>query len=254
GRFRGDTELALDPKQFDNLQLRITYNSALWNAGATATGIEVHAECFDEKEIIPIGFLQTREYERHVPTVAAAVHEVELPVDRVIRKLIVQPFDPGVTAANNMGIVRLDEDNDKRVVFDLAQARFLEFQRKWYNRCHQYCLYVAVQGGGNPLFAAPSDTGLQNLINASGILAIQSGAAVGGQFACITATNTDLLYGEVYGDCPYQMFSFPMGDQNKIEDWYDVTRVGDLRLRIAAGLVPPGTGSTRTILQQLRRY
>ncbi|GAH84695.1 unnamed protein product, partial [marine sediment metagenome] len=58
----------------------------------------------------------------------------------------------------------------------------------------------------------------------------------------------------VKGDAPYQMFSFPMGKQDEVDDWYDVTRVRDLRLRIAGGTAPTGTGNTRTILQQLRRY
>jgi len=254
GRWRGDELLALDPKKFNNLQLRVIYNSVLHGAANTGTGIEVHAECFDEKIPSPIGFLQNREYERHVPTIAGAVHEVELPVDLILRKIIVQAFEPGATSAVNMGIVRLDEDNDKRILLDLAHKRYQEFNRKWYGECWQKGMYVSVQGAGNPLFCAPTDASWQSWTNASALTGQMAGACVGGRCALITNTNTELVYCRIYGDAPYQMFAFPFGKADDIADWYDTTKVKDLLLRISGGTAPTGTGATRTILQQLRKY
>ena len=137
---------------------------------------------------------------------------------------------------------------------DLAHKRYQEFNRKWYGECWQKGMYVSVQGGGNPLFCAPTDASWQSWTNASALTGQMAGACVGGRCALITNTNTELVYCRIYGDAPYQMFAFPFGKADDIADWYDTTKVKDLRLRISGGTAPTGTGATRTILQQLRKY
>jgi len=253
GRWVGDEQLALDPSKFDNLQIRVTYNSALHSTTTTNSHIEIHAEVFDEKIINPIGFLQTREFERHVPA-TLTVHPIELPVDMPIRTLFVQSDNINIDIANNLGRTRLDEDNDKRVLYDLSQLRWEAFNLKWYKDCEQRFLMVVQQGPGNPLFAAPSAAGMISVTNASGVLAWQSGAAVSGRYAVITASNTDLLYGTVHGHHPYGVMAMPFGKQNDIDDWYDTSRVRDLRFRVWGGTGVGATPVLATCLQQLRRY
>lgn len=253
GRWIGDELLALDPKRFDNLQIQITYNAALHSTTCTNTQIEIHAEVFDEKVISPVGFLQVREFERHVPA-TLTVHPIEMPTDLAIRKLLVQSPNVNIDIANNLGRTRLDEDNDKRVVYDLSQLRWEAFNLKWFPLCVQRFLMVVQQGPGNPFFAAPSAAGMVSVTNASGVLAWQAGAAVAGRYAVITASNTDLLYGHVTGHHPYGVMCMPFGKQDNIDDWYDVTKVGDLRFRVWGGTAVGATPLLNTILQQLRRY
>ncbi len=50
------------------------------------------------------------------------------------------------------------------------------------------------------------------------------------------------------------MLQIPFGLQNEIEDWFDVTKVGNLKLEIK-GASSVGTSHTAEIvLQQLRKY
>jgi len=252
GRFPFDEQLVLDPKKFDNLQLRVTYNGALADATASAVQIHATADCFDEKMISPIGFFQNREYQRHTPTDDSIV-EVELPVDLPIRTLIVQPFQVGVQAAAMMANVRLDEDNDKRIICDFTEDRLQAYQMAVYPEIFQKFL-AAAEGAALPFFVAPHNgcyTFCQNADTRNGEM---GGDGHGGKQWVITATNTEKLYGHVGGFVPYGCYAIPMGKRNEIDDWYDTSKVGDLRLRITGGADVGAAPVTRTVLQQLRRY
>jgi len=252
GRWAGDELLAFDPKRFDNPQIRITYDSALFDATATATQIHITADCFDEKVISPIGFLQVREYQRYTPA-NNAVQEVELPVDLPIRTIIVQPFQPGVQAANMLANVRLDEDNDKRVVFDFTEDRLQAFNMQLYGEIIER--FIAInQGPGLPFFVAPHNGCYTFCQNAAALTGEMGGAGLGGRQALITNTNLELVYGHIAGYIAYGCYAIPMGKKNEPDDWYDVTKVGDLRLRITGGAAVGAAPVTRVVLQQLRRY
>jgi len=252
GRYPWDEMLALDPNKFDNLQLRVTYNGAIADATATACRIHVTADCFDEKRITPIGFFQNREYQRYTPA-NNAIAEVELPTDLSIRLLIVQPFQVSVQAANMMENVRLDEDNDKRVVFDFSEDRLQAFQRQVYGEVKQKFI-AATQGVGFPFFTASHNATFTQVLNAVNILGCMGGAGLGGRQAFTTTGDNELCYGSVSGHVPYGCYAVPMGKKDDIDDWYDVTRVGDLRLRITGGAAVGAAPVTRVVLQQLRRY
>jgi len=252
GRWPLDELLAFDPKKFDNPQIRITYNSALFDTTATATQIHITADCFDEKVISPIGFLQVREYQRFTPTNNAIV-EVELPVDLAIRTLIVQPFQVGVQAAAMMQNVRLDEDNDKRVVFDFTEDRLQAFQFNTYPEIFQKFI-AAAEGRALPFFVAPHNGCYTFCQNADVRTGEMGGDGQGGEQWVITAGNADKIYGHVGGYVPYGCYFVPMGKKDEIDDWYDVTKVGDLRLRITGGAAVGAAPVTRVVLQQLRRY
>ena len=253
GRWVGDELLALDPKKFDNLQIRITYNAALHDAGNTVTNIEIHAEVFDEKVITPVGFLQIREFERHVPA-TLTVHEIELPTDLPIRKLYVQSPMTNAEVADNLGRTRLDEDNDKRVVYDLALLRWEAFNFKWFGEVEQRVLGQGVRAVGSPIFAAPTVAGMIWISNTITEDAWNSGAGVGGRYAPILVSPNSLVFGGVIGHAPYGAYCMPFGKQDNIDDWYDVTRIGDLRFRVWGGTGVGATPILATVLQQLRRY
>jgi len=56
----------------------------------------------------------------------------------------------------------------------------------------------------------------------------------------------------ITGWMPNHCVEFPFGDPQDIDDWYDVTRVGSLRLRLHAG--DTDLTDCGVVLQQLRRY
>ncbi|MBA7584134.1 hypothetical protein ES708_26087 [subsurface metagenome] len=57
----------------------------------------------------------------------------------------------------------------------------------------------------------------------------------------------------VKGWLPNHCFQFPFGNQADISDWYDVTKLGSLRLRMKFGNAA-AVGTESVILQQLRNY
>ena len=66
---------------------------------------------------------------------------------------------------------------------------------------------------------------------------------------CSANTEGDLI---VSGKCPHGMFCVPMGKQDVIEDWFDATKVGSLKLDLTGG--GSASGTVEIITQQLRRY
>jgi len=252
GRYRGDEQFAFDPSRFDNPQLRITYNGALVEAGATAVGIEIWAEVFDEKAIAPVGFFQNREFQRHTPVTGTHAY-INLPTDLTIRKLFVQPFLGGSTSSLNMQATRLDEDNMKRVVFDLPVSIWSTFDRQWHGDV--VCSFFMTRtGAAVPCFIPITLGEIGWAQSIAGIVAVQITALAGGQVLLNQANNALTIYGRVIGTSPYQMLCYPFGKQDDPDDWYDPTAIGDLRLRIQGGTAVVAGATTRTILQQVRRY
>jgi hypothetical protein len=69
--------------------------------------------------------------------------------------------------------------------------------------------------------------------------------------AISTASNAS---GIVRGFLPHGSIVIPFGDQNDIADWYDVTKLGSLRLQITAGSSVGSSSTCEVITQQMRRY
>jgi hypothetical protein len=251
GRYLWDTLLAFDPKKFRNPQLRITFNTAAVQALATPLYLRINAELFDEKAISPQGFLQTKEFHSYVG--AATTYEyIDLPTDLVLRKLYLQTKNFGAAHFQNLTSVRLSEDNDKRVPFDILVKDWMNLQLAEFGRCHQY---VGAFGNGSsyPVWGAPCNVENFNVMNASAQAAIQATTGTGGKFSFDTASGTNILIGELSGSLPYFVHCYPFGDQMDMADWYDVTRIGSLRFRVYSGSA--GASCTfNTILQQLRKY
>ena len=57
----------------------------------------------------------------------------------------------------------------------------------------------------------------------------------------------------VRGKNPHGCISIPFGEQDDIGDWYDVTKLGSLRLRIKGGPNSTSGDEINIITQQLRR-
>jgi len=253
GRFRGDELLALDPSKFDNPMIEITYNGVLVQAAAVApVNIQVFAEMFDEKAINPIGFLENQEFHRWTPG-ANAMYYIDLPTDQVIRKLFVQSWNPGVTSGNTLESARLDEDNLKRVIFDLTMDHWSTLERQWFGDI-QARFYMLPTGNAVPIFVAPTLGMMPWVQEVVAIAPIQILGVAGGSIECTKAADANMAFGSCGGTSPYQLQAYPFGKQDVIEDWYDPANVGELRLRVEGDALVAVPAQGRLILQQLRRY
>jgi len=252
GRYLHDPDLAFNPLQFSNPQLKISYNVAVMDTGATYGYLSVFADCFDEKVVSPVGFLMSKEVWSAVkPT--DGYEEIVLPTDFPYRKLMVKAFKSGYEPYDLIDEVRLDEDNQKRIPFDFNLEDYFHMMKGNWTPVTDNLYCVGGNTGNRSYYVTPS-----------GYYNIASGKIVGdgywrtenlqrgGVFTPYTSTAAPFLQAEVTGYLPNHCVEFPFGDPQDIDDWYDVTSVGSLRLRLHAG--DTDLTDCGVVLQQLRRY
>ena len=117
GRWLWDNELALDPTKFKNLQLKVVSDMDAGGVAPDASKLAVWANVFDEKAITPMGYLQAKLIKEY--TMGDASHEyTELPIDQKIRKILMRALVAGTEPYGVLANVKLDEDNDRRVILD----------------------------------------------------------------------------------------------------------------------------------------
>lgn len=255
GRFLLDPLLALDPKQFNNLQLKITFDEAVSDTSATANELGVKAEVFDEKVVNPVGFLSAKEiFAATCP--ASGYTYIDLPTDRTLRKLLIQGYRKDYEPWNSVANARLDEDNDKRVVFDWNMERYYKMKQAEMTPVVEDIVGLAAVSTGQLFYCTPTDYAC-----IASLTSMDEGIAPprvdswqrGGKVTVINPSGGYYFVGESKGYLPNHCFEFPMGNPQDIEDWYDLTQVENLRLRLNAGS-GGASGTHSVITQQLRRY
>jgi hypothetical protein len=253
GRFLYDPLLAFDPAKFNNPQLKITYDVNLSDTGVTSGYLEIWADCFDEKVVSPVGFLMSKEHWSGAkPT--AGYEYIDLPTDYPLRKMLVRAYVKTTEPWYNIGSVRLDEDNEKRIPFDWTDMEdYTRVMRSIWTPVEEL-LATQVQNTSAVWYVTPTDyffavAGIE-AGGASGIY-LNDTSMKGGKLTLAAATNRQ-IHAIVRGFLPNHCFEFPFGDQMDIADWYDVTKLGSLRLRLGAGT--GGAVTAGVVLQQLRRY
>jgi len=251
GRFLWDQMLALTPRAFKNLQLRIQSTMAAGGVAPTASKLDVWALCFDEKTPSPIGLLTAREIKQY--TMGDASHEyTDLPMDQKIRKLMVKALVAGTESNQVLAHLKLSEDNDRHIIvdadsdvigwmFDDENIQINEgfyFQNDGAKRAYHctptskvYPLACGYTGTASAYFDTYDGDGGRIYIDGSG--------AVNG--VC-----------QVQGFYPNGVFSVPMGDQNDPDDWFDPAGLKNLQLDLKSA--SSMTNTCEIILQQLRQY
>lgn len=255
GRFLFDPVLALDPKRFKNLQLKITWDENVSDTGVSVNGLEIWADCFDEKVISPMGFLSAKNYESWTLSAAGVYKYVDLPTDRAIRKMLIQGYLAGKEPWYQVLEARLSEDNDKRIPFDLDLEDYQKVMRGVWAPVEEGLCGVCTSAGGNLFYVTPSE--YMPIVNPTylgdlGYVSENDTWNRGGKFTPRCSGTTAFFMAKVFGYLPNHCFEIPFGDPKDMDDWYDVTKLGSLRLRLKSG---SGTsGNVDTILQQLRKY
>jgi hypothetical protein len=252
GRYLWDPVLALDPTRFKSLQLKVTFDENVSDTSAEVNALRVWAECFDEKVISPMGFLSAKNFESWSLSAAAAYHYIDLPTDLVIRKMIIQGYKSATCPSSQAAEARLNEDNDKRVVFDWDLENY-QIQRMGIDPPVEEIIASQVVTSGADLYLTPTNYWalLEGTMYGNPYPVYNYAVAQGGHFS-IKGEATGQFSGICRGWLPNHCTQFPFGDQQDIEDWYDVTKIGSLRLRLKSGTST--SGNVDTILQQLRKY
>lgn len=254
GRWLWDEVLALDPKQFSNLQMRITLDIDAGGNTGSHNFITVWANLFDEKAISPSGFLMSKEIKSY--SMGSASHEyTDMPTDYPYRSMLIKSLTAGTEPGQQLNSLKLSEDGDKRVVLDDGLNNILRTLGAIYPLVEEDW-YYGMAHGSSDLYVAPTQqvtaTGNQwreTCIDA--LLAFYDGD--GGQLDCDCYGASANAQIHVKGNLPHGVWSIPFGQPDVIEDWYDVRRVGQLR----ADLLSTTGGDTdpcKIFLQQYRNY
>lgn len=249
GRYIGDRELAFDPKQFKNPQLRLTWDIDVCQTDASAGTYLAQALVFDENQPSPVGFLMSKEIKAFTPA-ADSWEYTDMPTDYPYRTLGIQAQVGGSNLATSLADVKLSEDNDKRIPFNDTANDLARFYASMMGEYSEF-IRIVLTNAEAYYYCTP---GYNTVLTASSLgqaAAPEVETAQGGKFMALGGTAGQYQF-VCKGQLPHQVLAIPFGRRNVIDEWYDVTRLGNLRLSLKGGSA--ATGTYRIITEQLRRY
>jgi len=255
GRYLWDPEMAFDPKKFTNPQLKITVDMGAGGVQSVAGFLTVFAEIFDDKVVTPTGFLMHKEIKEY--GMQSASHEyTDLPTDFPYRKMFIAAQTEDLDFANIIDTIKLSEDNDRKIPFDIT---CIELLRSITGRCPPFRESILLAAGSSwaNFYCTPCHN----------VKAVGQSWEVSNNPYTVTLFSGDggkcIIYGEdiltnltiaVEGYAPHGAMEIPFGLQNDPEDWYDVAKLGGLRLDILSISGRDSTNKVQIFLQQLRNY
>jgi len=251
GRFLWDPVLAFDPKKFSNPQLKVTYDEDAAVASSVVNTLCVIAEIFDEKAAAPTGFLMNKELYAYAPA-AGATEEVDLPSDYPYRQILVQARVNDLWFGGIIGNVKLTEDNDRNIPFDLTGSQLESLNHALFGPCSEHI--VAGLDGTNGItvyHAANQGIMLRGDFYNTGSLVDNVPFGYSSTFKTTTMAGYTPM--DVAGTMPHGVFSIPLGNVQDMLDLYDV-KTKALKLKILAGTGKTFTETFHVITQQMRAY
>lgn len=252
GRYLYDERLGFDPKKFRNPQLKITHD---YTANGSASGVarmEVRAFLFDEKTPTPEGFLMSKEHYQFNTGTDGTYEYIDMPTDHLTRRYMIMGTAEGKFCQQVVNEIRLSEDNAKRIPYDTKVWQLLKMLHQMYPRIQEYGHFL-FSTSAKVIYASPTQ---DIVVNAVGVTQ--------GNIVCPTVVPTkmpvslDAITAEggnaqISGYDPHYSFILPCGKPDDIADWYDVTKIGSLKLRLKSGSASSGN-TVEIVTEQLRKY
>lgn len=253
GRWLHDPQLGFDPKKFSNPTLKITHDYQLVDTGAVEGKLLVLADLFDEKVPSPIGFLTSKEIETYSST-AAANKYIDLPTDHPFRKLLVRAYLTNKSFESEVDEIRLSEDNEKRIPIDVDVEPYIRELCGIFPPMHEHFQF-RIQTTTTDVYVMPTYWpmlyGEWSQHNYATTRITYTEAERQGMRSATNGTYP--FMGVCCGYVPHQTLAFMFGDQKDMADWYDVTKVGSLKLRLH-GTSGSSAAAVAVFGQQLRTY
>jgi len=250
GRYLWDELLAFDPRKFMNPQLKITHNKASGGSTPDAGSMAVWADVFDEKEIAPVGMLMAKEQYSYSLTASAKEH-IDLATDYPYRGLMLNALSTGLMPSSGFDYVKLSEDNDRRVIINNERGwDLLKLFKRW-PRMEELVMVTGINSE-NTIYCTPTyETAVIGMGMDADETTLFADQSYGGTFDA-TAGATGNVQFVVTGQNPHGSMMIPLGKINEVEDWYDVSKIGSLRLTITAG--SDAANTCEIVSEQLRKY
>lgn len=255
GRDLWDPLHAFNPKKHTNPQLKVTIDIDGGGMSVASGYLTVLAYLFDQKVVEPAGFFMYKEIKDYA--MGAGTHEyTDLPTDYPYRKLFVRALKAGVGPDYCLGNIKLTEDFDKKIPLDATIRDILSSlvgqTRPMFERIithgHVAFRYYWCTPGYWPVFAFAGWTS-STTVNAGNVY-----EGDGGRFKLVSTTaglNSAVL---CHGFCPHNVIEIPFGRQEDPADWFDASKLGNLKLDVTSGSTMSSSESAQIFLQQLRKY
>ena len=251
GRYLWDPQLAFDPTKFKNPQIKITYDRDAGGCLSSALELQVIAKLFDEKAVSPMGFLMHKEIKSYA--IGAGTWEyTDMPTDFPWRMLLMTARADGKHPHAQFREIKLSEDVDRKVPFHFDTMNLIKWIQTNYP-IYQENLYCSGGGAARTYYVTPAYAAVFAGCGEVAMNILQAAGFASGGTLSLTGSAAGNIYGQVMGYCPHGSVVVPFGLQNEIEDWYDVSKVGNLKLHIK-GHASRTAGNLQICLQQLRTY
>jgi len=254
GRKLWDKEFAFDPGKFKNPQLKISLDLDASGGGATSILLSVLAAMFDEKTISPTGFLMSKEIKEY--SMASGAHEyTDLPTDFPYRKLLIKALTHGAEPGAIIENIKLSEDQDKRIIFNDEPENLLRTLAADNQELEEQIIFAATTSAKNvyTTVSARATAVIMDWAAAMASTGHTSYGSAGGRMVAYAQAATNAI-AHIRGWLPHGVYELPFGDQEDPEDWFDVMRVGSLKLDIKAFTGRSSSDVIQIFLQQLRNY
>jgi hypothetical protein len=255
GRYLYDPMFAFDPKKFTNPQLKITIDINGGGIASVSGYLTVYAHIFDSKVVAPTGFLMHKEIKDYVP--GASAHEyTDLPTDYPYRKLFIGAQQYGTGPEYLIDTIKLSEDNDRKIPLFLTGFEFL---RAITALGPAYREVIVSSGGASgkiwyctPCYwprvtISPWEQSARSYVSC----AWQGDGGRG--YTYLEGIGGNYMIA-IEGWAPHGVLELPFGLQDDPTDWYDVSKLGSLRLDILAKSGFTTGDSCKIFMQQLRKY
>jgi len=252
GRKLWDPSLAFDPAKFKNPQLKITHNYRVADTAASAATLEVYAHMFDEKKISPIGFLRATEHYTYTCAAEGSVETIDLPRDLPIRQMIIHGTGTNYFPWQVANKVKIEENGGAKVPYDFSTSAWLKWLKQAYGRVEEPAI-LSLSDTPRHVYPAATFTIHTHPITetVTNIVSIESSAPTNPFTLDVTAA--DEASAVISGYCPHYAFTIPFGDQQDMDDWYDVSPLGSLKMKVTAGSATTN-GTVQVVLEQLKKY
>ena len=253
GRHLYDPILALDPTKFKNPQLKITHNKALGGCTCDAGYLEVWADCFDEKVVTPEGFLMAKENYSFALT-ASAYEYIDLPKDYPYRMILVSSLKTRLAVWELFDKIKLSSDNDKRVIIDGDTRQLIKMLDQMFGP-YTETIQGIVGAAYNTFYITP--TSKCNVVTTGRMGAASyftTWQTFGGTMEIIANAADQNFQSLAHGYAPHGALAIPFGDLKDPEDWFDVSGIDSLKLRIRGEASVSGSPTCDVVIQQLRKY
>lgn len=252
GRFLNDPEFALDPRKYNNLQIRVTTVIAAAMTGAAVGTLDIVADVMSPEYSEPKGLFISKEL-IELDTISLAVNYTDLPTDLPVRLLVGVCFSDSQAPEYNVSKFELYEGNRKNLIVDYDMEAYQQLVASVFPRWTDKISGQAVTGD-RYCWVTPSFETLVTVIGMEENDAVITPEATGGQKKNINASATSLWEGIASGWAPHGSTPFFFPGIDTPDGYWHLEREGSGTLKTTFHTDVDTTPTYDVVSQQLQMY